>query len=215
MNNMTKMALVGASVLSMGALTACQSTSTPKDAEHGRMMKQHHGDQERRMSPEQREHFKQMRIEQRQVFAEMQKACDGKAVGSAVQVKAGDKAIDGTCTMTFKADRKAMKQEMKNARGEHKPMRGGEHRPMHGDMRGAMGHRGEPLTDAKRAELTKQFDQRLAERQAKQQAIMKACQGKTDGSAVAFKVGEQQINGQCEVRFQPKAPVAPTTAPVK
>lgn len=213
MNNMTKMALVGASVLSMGALTACQSTSTPKDAEHGRMMKQHHGDQDRRMSPEQREHFKQMRTEQRQVFAEMKKACDGKAVGSAVQVKAGDKAIDGTCTMTFNADRKAMKQEMKNARGEHKPMRG-EHRPMRGDMRGQM-QRGEPLTDAKRAELTKQFDQRLAERQAKQQAIMKACRGKTDGSAVAIKVGEQQINGKCEVRFQPKAHVAPTTAPVK
>ena len=210
MNNMTKMALVGASVLSMGALTACQSTSTPKDAQHGRMMKQHHGDQERHMSPEQREHFKKMRIEQRQVFAEMQKACDGKTVGSAVQVKAGDKAIDGTCTMTFNADRKAMKQEMKNARGEHKPMRGGEHRPMRGQMQ-----RGEPLTDAKRAELTKQFDQRLAERQAKQQAIMKACQGQTDGSAVAIKVAEQQINGQCKVRFQPKAPVAPTTAPVK
>ena len=210
MNNMTKMALVGASVLSMGALTACQSTSTPKDAEHGRMMKQHHGDQDRRMSPEQREHFKKMRIEQRQVFAEMQKACDGKAVGSAVQVKAGDKAIDGTCTMTFNADHKAMKQEMKNARGEHKPMRGGEHRPMRGQMQ-----RGEPLTDAKRAELTKQFDQRLAEGQAKQQAIMKACQGKTDGSAVAIKVAEQQINGQCKVRFQPKAPVAPTNAPVK
>ncbi|WP_180163262.1 hypothetical protein [Acinetobacter sp. YH12069] len=202
MKQMTKMALIGASVLSMGALTACQSTTAPKDNDHGRMMKQHHGDHDRRMSPEQREHFKQMRAEQRQVFADMQKACNGKATGSTVQVKAGDKNIDGTCTMVFKADR----QDMKKARGEHKPMRG--------DMRGQM-QRGEPLTDAKRAELTKQFDQRLAERQAKQQAIMKACQGKTDGSAVAIKVGEQQINGKCEVRFQPKAPVAPTPAPVK
>lgn len=209
MKQMTKMALIGASVLSMGALTACQSTTAPKDNDHGRMMKQHHGDQDRRMSPEQREHFKQMRAEQRQVFADMQKACDGKTTGSTVQVKAGDKSIDGTCTMVFNADR----QDMKKARGEHKPMRG-EHRPMHGDMRGQM-QRGEPLTDAKRAELTKQFDQRLAERQAKQQAIMKACQGKTDGSTVAIKVGEQQINGKCEVRFQPKAPVAPTPAPVK
>ena len=209
MKQMTKMALIGASVLSMGALTACQSTTAPKDNDHGRMMKQHHGDQDRRMSPEQREHFKQMRAEQRQVFADMQKACDGKTTGSTVQVKAGDTNIDGTCTMVFKADR----QDMKKARGEHKPMRG-EHRPMRGDMRGQM-QRGEPLTDTKRAELTKQFDQRLAERQAKQQAIMKACQGKTDGSAVAIKVGEQQINGKCEVRFQPKAPVAPTPAPVK
>ena len=205
----TKIALVAASILSMGALTACQSTTAPKDNDHGRIMKQHHGDHDRRMSPEQREHFKQMRAEQRQVFADMQKACDGKTTGSTVQVKAGDKNIDGTCTMVFKADR----QDMKKARGEHKPMRG-EHRPMRGDMRGQM-QRGEPLTDAKRAELTKQFDQRLAERQAKQQAIMKACQGKTDGSAVAIKVGEQQINGKCEVRFQPKAPVAPTPAPVK
>ncbi|OTG80856.1 hypothetical protein B9T33_07705 [Acinetobacter sp. ANC 5054] len=209
MNNMTKMALISAGVLSMGALTACQSTTAPKDADHGRMMKQHHGDHERKMSPEQREHFKEMRAEQRQVFTEMQKACDSKTVGTAVQVKAGDKAIDGTCVMTFKADRKAMKE----ARGEHKPMRG-EHRPMRGDMQGHM-QRGEPMTDAQRAELTKQFDQRLAQRQAKQQAIAKACQGKTDGTAVAFKVGEQQINGKCEVRFQPKAPVAPTAAPVK
>ena len=202
MKQMTKMALIGASVLSMGTLTACQSTTAPKDNDHGRMMKQHHGDQDRRMSPEQREHFKQMRAEQRQVFADMQKACNGKTTGSTVQVKAGEKNIDGTCTMVFKADR----QDMKKARGEHRPMRG--------DIRGQM-QRGEPLTDAKRAELTKQFDQRLAERQAKQQAIMKACQGKTDGSAVAIKVGEQQINGKCEVRFQPKAPVAPTPAPVK
>ncbi|MCL6241976.1 hypothetical protein [Acinetobacter amyesii] len=202
MKQMTKMALIGASVLSMGALTACQSTTAPKDNDHGRMMKQHHGDQDRRMSPEQREHFKQMRAEQRQVFADMQKACNGKTTGSTVQVKAGEKNIDGTCTMVFKADRK----DMKKARGEHRPMRG--------DIRGQM-QRGEPLTDAKRAELTKQFDQRLAERQAKQQAIMKACQGKTDGSAVAIKVGEQQISGKCELRFQPKAPVAPTPAPVK
>ncbi len=54
-------------------------------------------------------------------------------------------------------------------------------------------HRGEPLTDAKRAELTKQFDQRLAERQAKQQAIAKACQGKTDGTAIALKLVNSKL----------------------
>ncbi|WP_374664646.1 hypothetical protein [Acinetobacter sp.] len=201
MNNMTKIALVGASILSAGALTACQSTAAPKDADHGQMMKQHHGDQERKMTPEQREQMKQMRAERHAMMKQMQQACDGKAVGTAMQVKAGDKTIDGTCLMTFKADHKA--------RGEHKPMRG-EHRPMHAGMHGQM-QRGEPLTDAKRAELTKQFDQRLAERQAKQQAIAKACQGKTDGTAVAFKVGEQQINGKCAVRFQPNV-VAPAAA---
>ncbi len=39
-----------------------------------------------------------MRAEQRQVFKEMKQACDNKASGMAVQVKAGDKVIDGTCT---------------------------------------------------------------------------------------------------------------------
>jgi hypothetical protein len=76
--------------------------------------------------------------------------------------------------------------------------------------------RGEPLTDAKRAELTQQFDQRLAERQAKQQAIAKACLGKADGAAVQIKAGGQTINGKCEVRFQPKMPAQPAApAPVK
>ena len=186
MNHMTKMAFIGASVLSMGVLTACQSTTAPKDVEHGHMMKQHHGHHAHKMTPEQREQMQKMRAERQQVMQQMRQACDGKAVGSAAQVKAGDKTIDGTCTMAFKVDRKAMK----DARAEHKPMRG-EHRPMH-------------------ARMTKQFDQRLAERQAKQQAIAKACQGKADGTAIAFKVGEQQINGKCTVRFQhnPPAPVA-------
>ena len=41
--------------------------------------------------------------------------------------------------------------------------------------------RGEVLTDAQRAELTKQFDQRLAQRQVHQQAMRQACQGKKTG----------------------------------
>ncbi len=39
-----------------------------------------------------------------------------------------------------------------------------------GQFRGMHMHRGEPLTDAKRAELTQQYDQRLAQRQAREQA---------------------------------------------
>lgn len=61
MNNMAKIALVSASVLTMGALTACQSNPGPKDKQDGRPM-MHHGHHEK-MSPEQREQFKQMRAE--------------------------------------------------------------------------------------------------------------------------------------------------------
>ena len=211
MNSMTKIALVGASVLSMGVLTACQSTNTVKDTnnDHAHMMHDHHQKHDRKMTPEQRENFQQARAERKQVIEQIQKACDSKAVGTAVQVKAGDKTIDGTCVMTFKADHKAAK----HMRGEHRSMKG-EHRPMRGDINSMQMKRGEPLTNAQRAELTKQFDQRLAERQAKQQAILKACQGQTDGKAVQLKVGAQSIDGKCEIRFQPKAPVT-MTPPVK
>ena len=209
MNSMIKIALVGASVLSMGALTACQSTNTVKDTDndHARMMHGHHQKHDRKMTPEQREKFQQARAERKQVIEQIQKACDSKAVGTAVQVKAGDKTVDGTCVMTFKADHKAAK----HMRGEHRSMKG-EHRPMRGDINGMQMKRGEPLTNAQRAELTKQFDQRLAERQAKQQAILKACQGQTDGKAVQVKAGAQTIDGKCTIRFQPKAPVAVKSA---
>ncbi|CAB1217371.1 hypothetical protein [Acinetobacter bouvetii] len=204
MNSMTKMALVGASVFSMGALTACQSTNSVQDKEgdHARMMQDHHRMSDHKMTPEQREQFQQARAERQEVMKSIKTACDGKAVGSAVQVKAGEKTIDGTCMMRFTADRAAMKQMRR------------EHHPMQGEMKDMrMMHHGEPLTDAKRAELTKQFDQRLAERQAHQQAMLKACQGKANGTAVQVKVGTHSMNGKCEVRFQPKMPVAP--APVK
>ncbi len=42
------------------------------------------------MTPEQRKQFEKMRTERKQVIARHKKACDGKAVGSTVQVKAGE-----------------------------------------------------------------------------------------------------------------------------
>ncbi|MFD1438901.1 hypothetical protein [Acinetobacter terrae] len=227
MNSMTKIALVSASVLSIGALTACQSPHSvkDKDGDHARMIHDdRHQKHDHKMTPEQREQFKQARAERKQVFEQIQKACDNKAVGQSVQIKAGDKTIDGTCSMRFKADRQDMKRmhkEMMSMHGEMKDtqMKGGHH-PLRGEMK-AMQMQGMPmqsaelLTDAKRAELTKQFDQRLAQHQAHQQAILKACQGQANGKAVQIKVGTQTINGKCEVRFQPKAPVAAAPAPVK
>ncbi|WP_216937258.1 MULTISPECIES: hypothetical protein [unclassified Acinetobacter] len=199
MQTMTKIALISASVLSMGALTACQSTSNVSSNDQPHMMKHHEG-KKHHLSPEQREQFKAKRAERMQFAKQLQQACDNKAVGSAIQVKAGDKTIDGTCQMVFKADPK----DMKGQRGEYRGMKG-EHHPMRADMRGGM-IRGAALTDAKRAELTQQFDQRLAQRQAQQQAMLQACQGKKDGTAVQIKIGEQTVNGKCLVRFQPKVP---------
>jgi hypothetical protein len=155
------------------------------------------------------------------MMQQFQKACDGKAVGAAVQIKTSEKTIDGTCSMGFKADRQEMKRMHKEMMGMHGEMESmhmqGDHQPMRGEMKG-MHMKGmpmqsaEPLTDAKRAELTRQFDQRLAQHQAHQQAMLKACQGQPNGKAVQVKMGTHTINGKCEVRFQPKAPMAPATA---
>lgn len=211
MNSMIKIALVGTSILSLGALTACQSSHSIKENDHARMMHDHHPQHERKMTAEQREQFKQARHERKQVFEQIQKACDSKAVGTAVQIQAGDKILDGTCSMTFKPEHKAgqkMRGEQRSMKDKHRAMRSGMNHAMH------MQH-DEPLTDTRRAELTQQFDQRLAKRQAIQQTIAKACQGQTHGKAIQIKVGVQTIAGQCEIRFQPKAPVTPSPAPVK
>ena len=200
MNNMTKIALVGASILSVGALTACQSTTNTQDQKHSRMMKEHNDKHDRKMSQEQREAFKQSRAEHREVMQKIHKACDNKAVGSTVQITAGDKTIDGTCVSHFKPEiKKADKQQRQD------------HRPMRGEVRQGEFKRGEPLTDTQRAEMVKAFDQRLAEKQARQQAVAKACQGQQAGKAVQIKVGTQTLDGKCEVRFQPSAPLKAET----
>lgn len=203
MKAITKLAIVTTGVLSLGALTACQTTTAPQQKDP-RSFKGH---EQKRMSPEQRELRNQHHAERKQLFEQVQKACDGKTVGAAVQVKVGERVIDGTCNINFKADRKDMKQARTEQRAMHTGDRSdrGEHRPMRGEMRGFNQNRTEPLTDAKRAELTKAYDQRLAQRQATQQAIAKACVGQTDGKAVKIKIAEQTVNGKCEVRFYPKA----------
>ena len=210
MKAMTKIALISASVLSMGALTACQSTSNVNEQkDHSRMMKHHEGQKQHRLTPEQREQFKAARAERMQLHKQIQQACDGKAAGSAVQIKAGDKTIDGQCKISFKPDHKGITGQ----RGEFRSMRG-EHRPMRGDVRQFKQHAAQTgaLTDAKRAELVKQYDQRLAQRQARQQAMANACNGKTTGQTVQIKLGDKSVNGQCSLRFKPNTAV---TIPAK
>lgn len=197
MNKMTKIALATASVLSVGALTACQSTQAPKDMKQSQYMHGHY-QKDRHMTPEQRKQFEKMRTERKQVMQDIKKACDGKAVGSAVQVKAGDQTLAGTCTMRFQPDRQSFKQHRQYAMQQHQAMRAKMPR---------MQQRGEVLTDAQRAEMTKQYDQRLAQHQAHQKAMRAACEGKMHGQHVQVKLGELQLKGQCLVRFQPNQPM--------
>lgn len=188
MNKMTKMTWAIASLVSVGALTACQSTTAPHSM-------QNQNKHDRHVSAEHRKQFKDMRIQHHQAIRHMKQACNGQAVGQKVQIKVGENMVDGTCVATFKPDRGEMKRVMR------------EGQPNYGQRNGMHGQRGEAMTDEKRAALVKQYDQRLAERQAHQQAVLQACQGKKDGTAVQLKWSNQTVKGTCNVRFQPKHPL--------
>lgn len=205
MNVITKIALASVSLLTLGTLTACQSNHTMKNHDQKHMMKHAHTQHDRQISPEQREKFQQARSERKQVIQQIKTACDGKTVGQMIQVKTPNQTIEGTCIMTFKADRKT--------RGEHRSLNN-EPRVAYAEMHKMRMQHNQPLTDARRAELTQQFDQRLAQRQAKQQAIIKACQGQSHGKTVQVKVIDQTLQGTCQVKFQRKmsAPSAINTA---
>ena len=192
MKAMTKIALITTGILSMGALTACQSTQAPKEAKDGHHMM--HGEHHK-MSPEQREKMKQMRAQHKVIREQMQKACDGKAIGQTTQIQAGDKTIDGTCNMVFKPEHKAM--------GHMK------HEFHHDGSRMKM----KDMTEEQRAELKQKFEQKRAERKAQWDAVQQACAGQTDGKAIQVKLGEKMIDGKCVVKFQPQKPTATASAP--
>ena len=118
MKMMTKNLILAASLISMSILTACQSTTaaTEKPSEH-RMMGKHHGGDQRghrhhmkRMTPEnmtteQRARWEQHQAERQAHFEQMQKACEGKSSGQPVQMKMGEKTIEGSCEMRFQPNK--------------------------------------------------------------------------------------------------------------
>lgn len=206
MNTLKKLAVITTSLIGAGALTACQSNTTPNEVQKSQQFKAEHS---QRFSPEKREEMRQLKAERKQVFEQIRNICEGKKVGTAVEVKAGEKTIPGTCAIRFEADRKDLRQMKSAKQGDaekqtkevQKPSR-----PMPNDF--SHRHPAEPLTDARRAELVKNYDQRLIQRQVKEQAFAQACQNQTSNKVIQLKVGEQTINGQCKVYFQPNQPAA-------
>ena len=107
MNNVSKIAMLTATILTMGSLAACQSTSAPDPMHDRPMMDGAHGKHFKRhpLTPEQRAEMQQRRAERQAQFEQIQQACVGKTVGQAIQVKVGDKTIDGTCQIRFKPNK--------------------------------------------------------------------------------------------------------------
>ena len=87
MNSMTKTALIGAGILSMSALAACQSASTAKEMQHPQ--KTHGPQHERGMTPEQHEQMQRMRAERHDMMQHWSDYLDSLRVGNVVSVKFG------------------------------------------------------------------------------------------------------------------------------
>jgi hypothetical protein len=122
----------------------------------------------------------------------MTKACEGKKAGESVNFTLGQRDFAGSCEMVFMPERgQKLKSNYKMSAASMAPRQ-------HGTV----------MTDAERAEMVKQFDLRLAQRQAQQKAIQTACQGQTSTQAVQIKFGEHNVNGQCKLKFKPQAKAA-------
>ena len=132
-------------------------------------------------------HHQEGRMAKHQHMRAMHQACVGKNAGDNVTVSFGQRTINGSCEMVFMPERgqKALKSNYKM--------------PIYAKQQNRL------LSDAERAEMVKQFDLRLAERQAKQKAIQSACQGQSAAKTVNIKFAEQSIKGQCQLKFKPKA----------
>lgn len=111
----------------------------------------------------------------------MAKTCEGKAAGDTVQAALGKRTLQGQCEMVF------MPKRDQNLKSNYK-------------MSQPLTRSQDPLTDAKRAEMVKQFDLRLAQKQA----LQTACQGQTVGQNIELKFAEKNIQGQCVLKFKPQ-----------
>ncbi|MGZ2122736.1 hypothetical protein [Acinetobacter baumannii] len=105
-----KIALFSAAIVTMDSLAACQSTTQPPKPEHGMMQDgprdgHHHRMKHREFTPEQKAAWEQHRAERKARFEQIQKACEGKAVGQTVNVQVGDKTLEGTCNLRFEPKR--------------------------------------------------------------------------------------------------------------
>lgn len=219
MNMTSRLGLISLSLVAVATLTACQSTATQhgkaeKQHQHGNPDGQYHkgqahrGHHDRNMTPEQKQQWKQQSAGRKQLFKDMQQACDGKALGQSVQLKAGDQVVSGQCQMMFKPD-----QQAKAKYRDHGQQGRGDRN--HGMQQSMQGQQHRQLNAEQRQQRQAQFEAKREQRQAQWTAVQKACEGQPQGKAMQVKMGEKDIKGQCSITFKPdlntlKAALQPT-----
>lgn len=182
MTKTLKLMVIATSVVSASLLSACSSTTQKPQYKEQRMLK--HKDQ--RMHKQDRAHM--------HTYRQIAQSCEGKKEGEKVSITMGERVISGQCNKVFVAEHGQTQKNGFKTRNQMKP---------HQQLR----RQDTPLSDSQRAERVKQFDQRLAERQAKQKAIQQACQTQSIGKNIQVKFSDQSINGQCVLKFKPDAQI--------
>ncbi len=107
-----KTQLMCISILGAITLSACQSSHPPAPPPHNQAMQhmQERGSDKMldrmnarwdNLDPEQKAEMEQRHAERTMQWQQVQQACQGKTVGQAIQVKIGERVIDGSCEMHF------------------------------------------------------------------------------------------------------------------
>ncbi|WP_343595675.1 hypothetical protein [Acinetobacter sp.] len=180
MNTLSKITIATAALLSMGALTACQSTANrPDQPTRG---SHHHPltDQEK---------------EQRRAnFEQIKQACNGKSVGDSAQVTFNNgKTITGQCELGFRPTPPAGQMAPQNApmpapnaTGDQPPMPApnvtGDQPPMPPKDQAMMRHH---------------------KHRGDFKVFQHVCDGRTAGQALKVTFKDKTVFGTCEVKFRP------------
>lgn len=185
LNTTKKCSLFAIGAMALTLLSGCQINVGQSEIDH-KMQHQamhqhqdHHGNSHR------------MHEHRHAAYGAMQKACVGQAVGSTTTVQFKDQNLTGQCELIFKP-KSLSKAQYAALKHQEKP-----------DSPRMMFKKSEPLTDAKRTEMVKQYEQHLIERQTKQTALANACKGEHHGKAVTIQFGQQQQHGICQLMFKP------------
>ncbi|TCM68120.1 hypothetical protein EC844_106103 [Acinetobacter calcoaceticus] len=207
MQTASKLALISFSVLAALTLSACQSTqSTPVNSAEPQHRSGHHHDRSQ-MTDAQKQHWQQQSAGRKQLFNQMQQACDGKKLGQNLQLQVADKTISGQCQLMFKPEAR-VGTELHTRQHQPHTMR---MQDQNQHPQGRDKHNQAPVDpqnmsaeQIQQRELRQQqFALRRAERQQKWQALQNACNGQTVGKNIQAQIGDKTLNGQCVVKFKP------------
>lgn len=199
MNACYKLGLITFSLIAITGLSACQSTQStaPQNNEqhkHRADMKSMHGDKTKHS-----ENGRHNSVGRQQILEQRQAACKNKSEGQAVEVSFKDKTQSGQCAMHFQAnDPEQFKTQLKTHL-QQQNIAQDNYRLSRSELQNMTAEQRTAYRTEKR-----QLDQEGHEqRMAQWQVIQAKCQGQAAGSVVQFKLGDQNIQGQCQLLFQP------------